>query len=329
MKPLVNVKRGNLIESEHWGDVAVVGQNGELLYSLGDPDFVTFFRSSAKPIQTVATLIKGVDAEYGLNEQEIAMLCGSHSGEPVHVAHARSIAGKMNIGENDIKCGPDYPINEKARDDAIRRNEPGGVFYHNCCCKHMAMIGEARLMNLETDGYYLPDNPVQRWLIEVIGRFTGLEADQIPIAVDGCGVPVHAVAVRRMAESFRRLACADFTDEKYRAACIKISSAMSHHPHLTSGTGRFDYLLSVAAAGELITKSGAEGVSCIGIPYSNVGIAMKFRDGSHRGANCVAARLIRMLSLLPPETAKKLEPLETEPMYNTRGEIIGEISAAF
>jgi len=211
----------------------------------------------------------------------------------------------------------------------IQNGEPMSVFFHGCCCKHLAMIAETRLMGNDVEDYCNVTHPTQEWVLQVIGEFAGLRAKHIPLAIDGCGVPVHAMSVKRMAYSFQRLACEGFEDEKYKAVCRKITNAMLQHPFLVSGTGCFDYKLVEALQGEVVAKTGAEGVICIGIPGSGVGIAINVRDGNPRALTSIAARVIQMLSLLPAEKSKCLDIFQSEPLYNIRGETIGEISAAF
>ncbi|NIM06748.1 MAG: asparaginase, partial [Armatimonadetes bacterium] len=59
MDILVKVYRNGTVESVHQGAVAVVDDAGKLLFRAGDPDFVTFLRSSAKPFQALAVVESG------------------------------------------------------------------------------------------------------------------------------------------------------------------------------------------------------------------------------------------------------------------------------
>ena len=53
---LVEVTRGNIVESKHHGSIAVTNSRGELLAYAGEPNFLTYIRSAAKPFQAMNVL---------------------------------------------------------------------------------------------------------------------------------------------------------------------------------------------------------------------------------------------------------------------------------
>src|SRR6266536_1041796 len=106
---LVEVWRGPLIESRHRGHLIAVDGNGATVASLGSPETVTFLRSSAKPFQALPVIASGAADRFGFTEQEIAIACGSHNGEPMHVAAVRSMLAKIGLDENALKCGVHEP----------------------------------------------------------------------------------------------------------------------------------------------------------------------------------------------------------------------------
>src|SRR5204862_8148950 len=85
VKPLANVYRGTHLESFHSGSIAVVDSNGRLLACIGDPSFVTCLRSAAKPFQAIPLIEYGGADEFDLTGEEVALTCGSHGGEAIHV----------------------------------------------------------------------------------------------------------------------------------------------------------------------------------------------------------------------------------------------------
>ena len=45
--------RGELVDQVHRGHIAVTDHTGKILWKLGDPERLTFARSSAKPLQAI------------------------------------------------------------------------------------------------------------------------------------------------------------------------------------------------------------------------------------------------------------------------------------
>ena len=79
--PLVEKTRGELVETVHRGVITIVSSDGEIRYSVGNPDFKTFLRYSAKPFQLLPTIESGAIKAYDLQDNEIAVMCSSHGGE--------------------------------------------------------------------------------------------------------------------------------------------------------------------------------------------------------------------------------------------------------
>lgn len=94
---LVKVYRGKTVESMHFGSVAVVDSKGKLIYYKGDPYFVTFLRSSAKPFQAIPLITSGVAKEFGFTKKEIAIISGSHNGQKIHTDTVKSILKKIGL----------------------------------------------------------------------------------------------------------------------------------------------------------------------------------------------------------------------------------------
>src|SRR3989304_1573712 len=102
---LVRVYRGNTVESIHYGSVAVVDSVGKLVYSFGDPYFVTYLRSSAKPFQVIPLITSGAAKKFGLSQKEIAIISGSHNGQKIHTDTVKSILKKIGLSEKNLQCG--------------------------------------------------------------------------------------------------------------------------------------------------------------------------------------------------------------------------------
>ncbi len=326
---LVHVIRGNVVEAVHYGDVAVVDHHNELVFSRGNPENVTYLRSAAKPLQAAAALLKSVDVIYDLDDEEVALLCSSHSGERIHVGIAERVMTKFGLDPEELKCDSSYPLDKDRMLEMISTGMARSPVYNNCSGKHMAMLAICNLMGWDKATYYKPEHPLQQYLRDVVAIFCGSETRSILMACDGCGVPVHGMSAMKMAMAYERLATANFEDGQYQEACRKVVRVMSNHPFVIAGSGRFDFILSEAFKGGLIAKTGAEGVFCVGIPDAQIGIAVKIHDGSQRGMEAIILRVLKIIDCLPDGPGAALKHLEEMDIHNHRNEKIGKIVPAF
>src|SRR5438552_2125694 len=206
---LANVYRGNHIESFHSGSIAVVDSRGRLLAFAGDPGFVTCIRSAAKPFQALPLLEYGGAEEYDLTGEEIAITCASHGGEPVHVSTAAAMLRKGDFDEEDLLCGAHAPYDEKAAADLRASGEPPSPLHNNCSGKHAGMLLATKVMDAPSANYIDPKHPLQDAVRTSLADFAGLDVGEIPIAIDGCGVPAFFVSLQRAAFAYARLMAAN------------------------------------------------------------------------------------------------------------------------
>src|SRR5437762_3337993 len=205
MRPLANVYRGEYVESFHSGSIAVVDSAGRLLAFAGDPASVTCIRSAAKPFQAIPLLEYGAIDEYELTGEEIALTCASHGGEPLHVAAAAALLRKGEFDEEDLLCGVHVPYDEKAAAELRASGEPPSVLHNNCSGKHAGMLLATEVMDVPSTRYIDADHPLQVLMRSTLADFAGLQPDEIPIAVDGCGVPAFYLSLYRAAFAYARL----------------------------------------------------------------------------------------------------------------------------
>jgi len=302
----------------------VVDRTGKVLFSRGAADELVYYRSAAKPLQALAALLKGLDTEFSLSSEQVAILCGSHGGEPRHIEVLQGLLRKLSIDIDELYCEPSLPLNAFAVEALLRAGGQRTRLYHNCSGKHIAMIALSRLMGHDARGYQEQRHPVQVWIRGVLGTMCGIPAADIVLGCDGCGVPVHAVPLLAMAASYQRLAAAVSLPEGYERACRVISASMAAHPFLIGGEGRFDSQLMASCA--VIAKSGAEGVFCAGARSGEWGMAIKIHDGSQRAMGCVVGRAMELAGF-PSDC---IHPRLRGPVIaNQAGEMIGGMTAAF
>lgn len=335
--PLVEVWRGPIVESIHRGHLAAVDGSGKTIAELGSPEMVTYFRSSSKAFQAIPVVASGAADRFGFTEKEIALACGSHSGEPMHVETAQAMLGKIGIDKSALKCGAHEPFSVEVARELIRREQEPSVLQNNCSGKHAAMLGLAKHLGAPTASYDDWDNPVQQAVAKVVSQFCDVPIDKMKIGVDGCGVPVFGLSVRSMALGYARLISpGDRFDTATRDACRRIVNAMIKFPEMIGGSkDRLDTELIKAGKGRLISKIGAEGVYTVGVlPCAKwpkgLGLALKIDDGDDRRARPPAViEALKQLNVLADDDLAGLSGYVPIPITNRRGERVGEVRAAF
>lgn len=321
----VEVVRGGTVESVHAVHVAVTDDQGELLASVGDAERATFYRSAAKPLQALPLVEEGVTERFGLSEAELALCCASHEGEPAHVEGARSILRKVGVDEELLRCGPHAPYSPSEARKLVASGASPERIHNNCSGKHAGMIALAVALGWDPVDYHLADHPVQRRMLDEVVRWSGVPADRIPVAVDGCGVACFAVPLADMARSFANFAAAADRGE----AAGTVVGAMTAHPFMVGGTGRTCTDVMEAAGDRVFVKLGAEGVYGGGLIGRGVGFAIKVADGGRRAVEVALLRLLEELDVLTAEESDRLADHGRPRVRNTRGEVVGELRAAF
>src|SRR4051812_13133579 len=281
---LACVFRGETLESVHRGHFVVMDGDKTVLSAAGDPETVTFFRSACKAFQALPLITSGGAEHFGFSEDEIALACASHSGEPIHVKVAASMLEKAGFSETDLRCGTHLPFSDTEAKRMLGTGERPTQLHNNCSGKHAAMLAFAKYIGADPKAYEVISNPIQQEILKNIAMFAELPVESISIGVDGCAVPNFAMPVSAMARCFANLINPIVFGDEVGAACKRIVSAMLMYPQLIGGTERLDTLLMEAAPGKIISKVGAEGVWLCGILPNEkypkgLAIALKIEDG--------------------------------------------------
>ena len=305
--PLYELTRGEIVESIHCGSIAVSDNQGRLIAWYGDPNTTTFLRSSAKPFQALPFIEAEGPERFNLAAEEIALLCASHSGTDKHVEHIQTLQEKTGVQESDLCCGVHPPFDEKTAFELRKHGRPLTPNRHNCSGKHTGMLAYAHMQNWSTTDYFEPGHPVQKKIMRSFSEMTGVEIEDINIAIDGCSAPNFAIPLFNAALAYARLCDpADFSPARKRA-CNTITSSMANHALMISGPNRFDTRLMEVASGKLVSKAGAEGYQAIGIMPGSLGddspamgIAFKISDGDlrDRARPAVAIEILYQLNVL-------------------------------
>ena len=287
MEPIVvEVTRGPVVEARHVVH-AVAVRDARVEVALGDPQLVTFLRSSAKPIQALPV----VRARPELDDAELALMCASHLAAPEQLAVVRRILADAPAREDELECGVD--------DTRIE---------HNCSGKHAGLLALCRANGWPSEGYRLAGHPCQDAMLAEVAAAAELDPSAIPTAIDGCGVLTFGMSLERAAGAFGRLPALDGGE--------RIVAAMRANPDLLRGPVALDVQLIRSFPG-WVAKGGAEGLLCAVSP-DGLGLCLKVVDGSFRALAPAAAHLLGRLGV----DADGLGGLE---VTNAHGEQVGEL----
>jgi L-asparaginase II len=345
---LFDLTRGRIVESIHYGAIAVVDAHGQLLYSCGDPQKVAFLRSSAKPFQALPFFERGGPKFYGLTPQEQALLCASHEGSDEHVRVVESIQAKVGIRESDLQCGVHLPGNASAYKSLIARGEAPTPNRNNCSGKHSGMLAHAKMRGLPLETYLDPAHPVQQETLAAFAEMCDYPQDQVEVGTDGCSAPNFAVPLHNAALAFARLCDPRDLGEARADAARRITTAMTAHPEMISGPAEFDCRLMQAGKGRIVCKRGAEGFQALGLlPGSlgpgtpGVGIVFKVSDGDplfrtldiephNRVRPAVTLEILKQIGALNQEQQRQLSDFGPMlPVKNHRGLVVGQSRPVF
>lgn len=337
-QPVVEVLRGGRVESLHFGAVAVADAQGRLYAGFGDPGSITFLRSAAKPFQALPLIESGAADHFSLSARTLALICASHSGTEEHVALVEQLQAQVGVREADLQCGVHPPLDTEA---ARRLRETGGEpspNHNNCSGKHTGMLALARYLGAPLADYLSLEHPVQQRIRITLGETCDLDPSQITPAIDGCSAPTFALPLVSAATGYARLADPVALSRLRAAACERIFLAMTRHPDMVGGPGRFDTVLMQTARGCLLSKGGAEGVQALAIAPGvlgkgspGLGIMVKIADGdpSQRAGARVVIEVLRQLGAIGDAEIAELEALWPRTVCNWRKLAVGEMHPCF
>jgi L-asparaginase II len=348
VQPLFEATRGDVVESVHFGSIAVVDTNGKLISSYGDPQAVAFLRSSAKPFQVLPFVEGGGVEYYGFTPRELSIACASHEGSDLHVQTVEGIQKKVGLEETSLQCGIHMPGDVDAFKSLIVNNNAPTPNRNNCSGKHTAMLAHAKMRALPLENYLDLNHPVQQEILAAFAAMSQVPVGAIRLGIDGCSAPNFAIPLYNAALAMARLCDPRGLSTERASACRKITSAMTTHPEMVSAYGEFDEQLMRAGDGKIVCKRGAEGYQIIGILHGvlhadapGVGIALKVSDGdpsrtaldlthSNRVRPAVALEILRQLGVLSSTQQQVLAAFgPLKPIKNHRGIVTGEARPVF
>jgi L-asparaginase II len=318
MEVLVEVERSGFVESRHLGAVAVCDRDGELLAAAGDPDLVVYPRSCSKPFQALAVRGLGVERGLGLGAVALAGACGSHNGEPEHVASVRKVLAAAGLDESALRCPPVLPSHREAR----RLVAGPAAVYHNCSGKHAYMLAGTVVRGWAPERYTAATHPLQAVVADTLADYAGVPVAHV--GVDGCGVPVHAMALRGLATAYARLGARAAAGEDGPAAVVE---AVRRWPFMLAGTGQLDTLLLEATGGRVLAKVGAEAAYGAVDLSTGTGLALKVLDGAPRARGAALLAALRALGWVDDRELEAVLPAAVVELHGG-GQTVGQVRPA-
>jgi L-asparaginase II len=312
--PIARVVRSGVEESVHLGHIAVCDIEGRLVARVGDARRVVFIRSCAKPLQAAVSL--SAIGDEALPDREVAVMCASHNGEPVHLGAVRSLLERAGLGPQALRTPPAYPLDP----DEMARAQHRHPLFSDCSGKHAGMLLACVRSGWQTTTYPRRSHPLQRRVLRVVERWTG--AGEVHLGVDGCGVPVHGVPLAAIATSYARLGRPDRVDG-LAPQVARVTESMIAEPYMIGGRNRVDTTLMQAAPG-IVAKGGAEALLCVSLPTMGLGVALKVADSGFRACGPAMVEVLTQLGALDASQRRELATVARPPVHGG-GEAVGEI----
>ncbi|MGL6341069.1 MAG: asparaginase [Waterburya sp.] len=298
--------REGIVESSHQVEATVVDNRGRVLLVAGNSETTAFTRSALKPFQALAVTSTGTLQKYGLSDRDLAIICSSHQGNIEQARQAFNILWQADVDPIALQC----PIPE-GRTNRLE---------YNCSGKHAGILAVCKNRSWPLNTYLQRSHPVQQLILSKISELLEMPGDELISAHDDCGMPTYSMQLQQIAHLYAQLAASNNLDLE------RIARAMTYHPRMIAGDGAFDTELMRLSEGELVSKSGAEGIQCVSRLGEGMGLAIKVKDGARRAKYAIAIHLLRQMGWISPAIAEILADTFMQLTSYKRLEAIGELS---
>ncbi len=323
---LARVLRGDRVESVHRGAWVVTDGVGKVVRGQGSFEAPIFARSAVKCLQALPLLESGAAQRFGLQSQDLALALASHSGEPQHTERVSATLQRLGLTPSHLLCGPGEPMDGEARRALIRAEQTGGTVHHNCSGKHVGFLALAQHRGVCVEDYLDPESASQKEVRAALLDMTGVPAEDLYVAIDGCSAPTFRLPLRALAQGFARFASPRGLGVEREQACRTLLQAAFDHPELIAGRKqRLCTELLKVGGGELFPKIGAEAVYAVAHVGRDQALAVKMDDGAWRGVHAVVVALLRAMGWLNREQTQELASFRGEVLHNAAGLAVGSI----
>jgi L-asparaginase II len=318
--------RGGAVESVHAGVVVVANTKGEVVAGAGDPDTFAYFRSSAKPFQAIPLIESGAADRFGFTPAELALCCASHNAEPRHQDQVAAMLAKLGLDQAALQCGAPLPSDDGEKGRVLAGLKERSPLQCDCSGKHTGMLATSLHLGYPINNYLDPDHPLQQQIKSIIAEVCQVQTADLRMATDGCSLPTFGAPLRAFATAFALLAT---PQQPHAEALNRLRSAMTAHPENVAGEGDLVTDLMRLSEGDVVAKTGAEGLLCMAIPDHGLGIAIRIADGSFRAHPVVAASVLEQLNLVGSSVIADVLDRHGPDIRNHNGRLVGEFRPAF
>ena len=314
---MVEVTRSNEVESFHQGVAALINSSGEILKEWGDTEKLIYPRSALKPLQSLNLYRDGVAEGLNLTDEYIALTTASHHSESFHQKMITEWLNKINLDEENLSCGPDWPWNLEDKFEAKINSKKKRRIFHNCSGKHCGHLAVSKYRDLPTENYNKNNHPIQKELISLIEHLAEYKIKNI--GIDGCTLPNPLMPIKKFAYAMAQIADYKKLNENSNIA-KRIFDSCIKFPEITGGTDSANCALTKISKGKIFFKNGAEGVFVAIIPEQKSALVVKIDDGASRAAEVAVAGLISELKIIDEEKLQKFKKIEVK---NSADQTIG------
>lgn len=325
---LIESIRGKTLESFHRGVICVVNEEGEIVFSIGDEQQICYPRSTMKLFQHLPFLQSEEFKKVNLTPSQLAVMCGSHNGEIEHQKEAESILKLGGLKMNQLQCGGQMPELTKDRVELYKSGANPNHLHNNCSGKHAGFLLYCHLKGWSLENYLDPEHPLQQEIKQVVADLYEYPIEKLAMGRDGCSAPVYSMPIYNQAVSYKNLVSPKGTCSKYFESLQKIVEACTQHPFMVAGNKRYCTQLMEVAGEQVVAKTGADGVYCMGLRKKGWGVSIKIDDGTMGPQYIAAQHLLEKFINLSSDACEKLKEYHTEERYNFSKRHVGRFNAS-
>ncbi len=321
----VQVTRGGIVESEHKIKAVIVSNTGEVIDSWGDVEALVYPRSAIKAMQALAFIEMGGAKQFDFSNEEIAICCASHNGEPKHVATVQRMLEKLDLSDDHFECGCHWPMHAKTSYALAGTGKTPTALHNNCSGKHAGMLGLSKMLDVEPKGYIDIAHPVQKTIADTMAQMCEYDYSRAPWSPDGCSAPTWAMPLTNLALAFAKFSSPESLSVERKIACKTLYDAVVEHPFMVAGTERYCTNMMALLEKRVFLKVGAEGVYIAAIPELKLGIALKCEDGAVRAAESVMTALLDHVGITSFVDNESMKNYRSVSLSNWEKRTTGEI----
>lgn len=321
----VSVTRADFPESVHLVDAAIVNSQGDVFAAYGDVERPVYPRSAIKPLQAVSFVESHAVSKFLLQDKHISLACSSHAGDDLHTGTVAEWLARLHLQASDLVCAPHEPFDKETAIQYYSKHQDFTRLNNNCSGKHAGILSTCAVLGFDVKNYGDYDHPIQKRLREILSILSQEKIDENPWGVDGCGIPTYTMSLAAMARGMAALSGPEVTWHNYHWATEKIRNAMIREPHYFSGKGQFCTEIITHTKGRVLIKTGAEGMCCLLLPQTGMGIALKAQDGGLRAVEAASLWLLGQLSPWSDDESARLGKLISPVLRNWSGLEVGKV----